>query len=97
MHRTRVPNVFERVLLIVGVVVILVGYGLIQKLLNIDGGLSWNFLIAVFLWLILIAVVILAAVNENVKEELKIVIENQLEEIKLLRKEVRELHGKFKK
>jgi len=34
---------------------------------------------------LMILLIILAAVNENMKEELKVVIENQAEEIRLLR------------
>jgi len=41
--------------------------------------------IRVFLWLILIVILILAATMEDVKEELAIVIKEHIEETKLLR------------
>ena len=43
---------------------------------------------SVFLWMILLAQLILIAVNENVKEELKQLIILNLEENKILRKEL---------
>jgi hypothetical protein len=52
-------------------------------------GLSWNALQTTFLWLILIVMIILAAVNENMKEELKMVINNQVKEMQLLRDDLK--------
>ena len=89
MPTIRTPNFFERMLLIIGVLVIIVGYGVIYRVSQITGTFGWETVAAIFLWLILIAVVILLAVSENMKEELKQVLENQVEEIKLLREELR--------
>lgn len=80
-------NAFEKILLIIGIALIVLGYMAIHKLIVAQGAFSWASLQTIFLWLLMILLVILAAVNENLKEELKVVIENQLEEIKLLRKE----------
>ncbi|MBI5072285.1 hypothetical protein HZA99_00550, partial [Candidatus Woesearchaeota archaeon] len=49
--------------------------------------LSWNMLHATFLWLILLVLLIVAAVLENIKEELCIMIKEHILETKLLRKE----------
>lgn len=86
---TRKPNMFESILLIIGVVLIALGYVVVHKMYLIDGFLSWDLLQTLFLWILMILLVILAAVNENMKEELKIMISNQVEEIKLLRKDFR--------
>ena len=72
-----------------GIALIVVGYIAIHRMVSIDGGISWSLLQTTFLWILIILVVILAAVNENMKEELKIVIQNQAEELKLLRKDLK--------
>lgn len=81
----RKPNIFEVILLVIGIALIVVGYVVIHKMAVADGALSWDFLQTTFLWLLMILLVILAAVNENMKEELRIVIQNQAEEMRLLR------------
>lgn len=88
MVKLRNPNVFEKILLVIGILVCIVGYGLVQKLAMADGVLTWNLLIATFLWLIIISLIILTAVNENIKEELREIIMLQLEEIRMLRKDL---------
>ena len=81
-HRS--PNLFEKFLLVIGVFVIVVGYGFITNARAVDTTNYWLFLQTMFLWLMLTVLVILLAVNENMKEELKIIAEEQLEQIKLL-------------
>jgi len=81
----RRPNIFESILLIIGVILILLGYMVIYRVYAAEGVLSWDLLQTLFLWVLMILLIILAAVNENMKEELKVVIQNQAEEIKLLR------------
>ena len=85
----RKPNAFEVILLVIGIALIILGYIAIHRLAAVDGLISWNFLQTTFLWLLMVLMVILAAVNENMKEELKMVIENQIEEIKLLRDDLK--------
>jgi len=85
----RNPNLFEKVLLIVGIALIVVGYISIHRMVVSDRAFSWDFLQTTFMWLIMILLIILAAVNENMKEELRTVIENQIEEMKLLRNDFR--------
>lgn len=55
----------------------------------VEGALSWGLLQTTFLWLLMIFFVVLVAVNENMKEELKIIAYNQLVEARLLREEIR--------
>ncbi|PIN77178.1 hypothetical protein COV16_07125 [Candidatus Woesearchaeota archaeon CG10_big_fil_rev_8_21_14_0_10_34_8] len=80
-------NLFEIVLLLVGIAVIVVGAYAIHKQFLLDGYLSWGLLQGIFLWLILLVMLILAAIMENVKEELCIVIKEHIIETKLLREE----------
>ena len=88
MISARKPNVFEKILLLIGIVLIIAGYLIIQKMAAVEGYLSWALLQTTFLWLLMILLVILAAVNENMKEELKVVIQNQVEEIRILRNDL---------
>lgn len=86
---SRRPNMFEGVLLIIGIVLIVLGYVVIYRVFITEGFLSWDLLQTLFLWILMILLVILAAVNENMKEELKIVIQNQVEELRLLRNDLK--------
>lgn len=85
----RKPNAFEVILLVIGIALIILGYIAIHRLAAAERVMSWSFLQTIFLWLLMILMVILAAVNENMKEELRMVIENQIEEIKLLRQDLK--------
>ena len=87
--RVRTPNAFEKILLIIGILIVMLGYAFIYRVFQFDTFLSWSAVQTIFLWLILICVIILVAVSENMKEELKLVIENQTEEMRLLREEIR--------
>ena len=87
--RVRTPNIFERILLVIGVLIIFLGYAFIYRVFQLETVLSWSAVQTIFLWLILICVVILVAVSENMKEELRIVIENQSHELMLLREEIK--------
>lgn len=84
----RNPNVYEKILLVLGIVVLMMGFSFIQKI-SIMIGFGWELLTLIFLWLTLVTMIIILSAAENMKEELKIVAANQLEELKLLRKELR--------
>lgn len=83
MYKRKI-NAFEKALLIVGLLVIILGYFFIQRLL-LANGLNVYTLQTIFLWLLVILMVILVTVCENMKEELKLIAENQIRETKLLR------------
>lgn len=87
MAKVRNPNIFETIVLLIGVILILVGYAFIYKQIAVTG-MTWDAIQAIFLWMILLALLIIMSVNENVKEELKQLIELEIEETKLLRKVV---------
>ena len=83
------PNFFEKLLLFLGFFVIIVSYGFIHAVIAREGLFSWEALQTIFLWLILIVLIVMTAVNENMREEIALIIRNQLDELKLLRKDLR--------
>jgi len=88
----RKTSSFEKMLLIVGLLVLLIGYMLISKTYIVEGGqLSWGFLQTIFLWLLMVIFIILLAIGEDIKEGILL---QQLDEIKGLKEAV--LKGKKK-
>lgn len=89
-------NLYQKLILLVGVGLIIIGFYFTNKLFVDDGRLTWNTLIAGFLWMLTILILILADTTETIKQELKQVIlelkdiqSEQLLEIKLLRDELK--------
>lgn len=78
---------FEGVLLFIGLVVGIVGFYFIQNQLKQDGIMSWNFILSVLVWLVLLVLFVVAALVVDVKEELKILLQDHSEEIRLLKTE----------
>lgn len=78
-------NFFEKLLLLVGLAVTVVGFYYINKMYTGEGNISWALLQAAFLWLLLLFMIILTDSNESIKEELKEIINKQIEETRLLR------------
>ena len=98
----RSPNLFEKLLLIVGVGVGIVG---IYILYNVYTQTQNVPLIVglVFLWLIVILLLMVVAIAEDIKEEIGVIMHEQVEQIKLLRnindemlEEIKLLSGKRK-
>ena len=88
----RKTSSFEKMLLIVGILVLVIGYIMIGKTYAAEGsGLSWGFLQTVFLWLLIVVFIILLAIGEDIKEGILI---EQLEEIKALTAELRKRNKK---
>jgi len=94
-------NTFQKLILVVGVGIILVGLYFTNKLFLADGRLTWEALIAGFLWMSLILILILADSAETIKAEIKEVIielrdiqKEQLMETKLLRDELKSISKK---
>ena len=78
----RKTSSFEKMLLVVGLLVLVIGYTMISKTYAVQGpGLSWGFLQTVFLWMLIVIFIILLAIGEDIKEGILI---QQLEEIKSL-------------
>ncbi len=85
MGTVRKTSSFEKMLLIVGLLVLVIGYMLISKVHAIEGGeLSWGLLQTVFLWLLMVIFIIMLAIGEDIKEGILI---QQLDEIKALKEE----------
>ena len=81
--KIRKTSSFEKMLLIVGLLILVIGYMLIGKAYVIEGSqLSWGFLQTIFLWLLMVIFIILLAIGEDIKEGILI---EQLEEIKSLK------------
>ena len=87
--RYQSSTLFEKLLLFVGIAVGIIGFWLINNVYYSQPGLTWEFLTAVFLWLLLIFVVILTDSNESIKEELSVIIKEHIEETKLLKEEIK--------
>ena len=81
-------TLYEKGILLVGILVIGVGFFLINQLYSIAKTLSWNLLIASFLWLLLVLLLVLTSTNQAIKEELLVIIGEIKEEIQLLRKDL---------
>ena len=85
MGTIRKTSSFEKMLLIVGLLVLVIGYMLIGKVYAIEGSqLSWGFLQTIFLWLLMVIFIIMLAIGEDIKEGILI---QQLDEIKALKEE----------
>jgi len=70
-------------LFIVGLLVLFIGYMLINKVYVVEGSnLSWGFLQTIFLWLLMVIFIIMLAIGEDIKEGILI---QQLDEIKSLK------------
>ncbi len=81
-------TLFEKLLLVVGIFIGIVGFKLINSTFLSEPVINWSFISAIFLWLILIFIVILTDSNESVKEELSVVINQLIDETRLLKQEV---------
>jgi uncharacterized membrane protein len=82
-------NFFEKTILVVGFGVLLVGLLMISNLYKMERELSWELYQAIFIWLVLIVTLVLAATTENVKEELSIIMAKLAQETGLLKEETR--------
>lgn len=87
----RKSNLFERVLLVVGLSVMGLGFHFINSVYQRNNPELWGMVTSVFLWLLLIIMVVLLATEEDVKEELGMIMRLHIEETKLLKEEVRYL------
>lgn len=81
--KVRKTSYFEKMLLLVGLFVLVIGYLLINKVYSAEGSkLTWGFLQSTFLWLLMVIFIILLAIGEDIKEGILI---EQLEEIKSIK------------
>jgi len=83
MVEVRKTSSFEKMLLIVGLLVLVIGYMLINNTYAVEGNqLSWGFLQTTFLWLLMVIFIILLAIGEDIKEGILIEQLNEMKAIK---------------
>lgn len=86
MEKKRRTSIFEKLLLIVGFLVLIMGYFFINKAFIAEGyRISWGFLQTVFLWLLMVIFIIMLAIGEDIKEGILL---QQLDEIKELKSSI---------
>ncbi|NOZ80706.1 MAG: hypothetical protein GXP63_03450 [DPANN group archaeon] len=85
LSKKRHHNFFEKILLVVGLGVTVVGFFLIQEAYKSDQGLTWLMLLTIFSWLTLLILFIVSSLNADVKEELVRILTEHIEETKLLK------------
>jgi len=81
-------NMFEKLLLPVGVGLTLLGFYLIYLADRTGDATAWSRLTAVFTWMVLLFLVIITATTEDMKEELSLIQKEHVTEIKVLREVV---------
>lgn len=83
MEKKRQTSIFEKLLLVVGLLVLVIGYFFINKVFAIEGyKITWGFLQTVFLWLLMVIFIILLAIGEDIKEGILL---EQLDELRQLK------------
>lgn len=83
VEKKRKTSIFEKMLLVVGLTVLVVGYFMVNSVFQSEGGrLSWGLLQTVFLWLLMVIFIILLAIGEDIKEGLLLEQTEQLRAIK---------------
>ena len=86
MKKKRRTSIFEKLLLFVGLLILLIGYLFINRVFVEEGyKLSWGFLQTVFLWLLMVIFIILLAIGEDIKEGILL---EQLDEIRGLKEAI---------
>lgn len=86
IEKKRRTSIFEKLLLFVGFLVLVMGYFFINKILIAeDYKVSWGFLQTVFLWLLMVIFIILLAIGEDIKEGILL---EQLDEIRQLKEAI---------
>ena len=86
MEKKRRTSIFEKLLLMVGFLVLIMGYLFINKVFIAEGyEVSWGFLQTVFLWLLMVIFIIILAIGEDIKEGILL---KQLDEIKELKNSI---------
>ena len=86
MEKKRHTSIFEKLLLVVGFLLLIMGYFFINRVFIEEGyKVSWGFLQTVFLWLLMVIFIIMLAIGEDIKEGILL---QQLDEIKSLKEEM---------
>ncbi len=86
LFEKRKTTLFEKLLLMVGIAILIVGFYFINKLFLVDQEITWGLITTTFLWLITLLLIIGTSSSQDVKEELSLIIKENVEEVKLLKK-----------
>lgn len=78
-------NVFEKLLLPVGIGLTFFGFYLIILADKVNTDVAWLRLSTVFIWMMLLFIIIVSATTEDMKEELGLIQKEHVTEIKILR------------
>ena len=86
MEKKSRTSIFEKLLLVVGFLVLVMGYVFINRVFAAENyKVSWGFLQTVFLWLLMVIFIIMLAIGEDIKEGILL---QQLDAIKELKDEM---------
>jgi hypothetical protein len=83
-------NIFEKILLPVGIGLTFLGFYLILLAEQTNSIVGWLRLSTLFGWMMLLFIVIVSATTEDMKEELALIQKEHVTEIKLLKEMVHE-------
>jgi len=92
MFHLRKANFFEKLLLIVGLAVGVIGFYLIDKIYRAEGYLNWFMIVAIFSWLTLIFLIIISDTNEDLKEEFVYMQKEQNKYLREIRDNIQKLY-----
>ena len=78
-------NFFEKVLLVVGLMVTIVGFFLIRAAYMTEKDLTWLMLLTIFSWLTVLILFVVSSLNADVKEELVRILNEHVEETRIMK------------
>ncbi|MBT3465292.1 hypothetical protein HN789_00300 [archaeon] len=78
-------NIFEKILLPVGIALTFLGFYLILLAEQSSSLLNWIRLATLFSWMMLLFIIIVTATTEDMKEELALIQKEHVTEIKILK------------
>lgn len=81
----RKTNLFEKLILLIGLIIVVGGLYLVTRISQLQNGITSDTFMAILLWLVLLFVVIIAAVSENAREDLSLLVHENSQEVRLLR------------
>jgi membrane-bound ClpP family serine protease len=84
-YRERRANLFEVIIIGVGIIVMILGFIFLRDLYLKSPELSWNMITATFSYLMVILLFLVAAICVDIKEELSLIFHEQLLETRLMR------------
>jgi len=87
-EKMRMPNLFEKILLVIGIIIVFICYFFVQLMIVNYGLNSFETISTIMGFIIVIILIVITSVSENSKEELKVIINQHKDEIKLLRQDL---------